>query len=247
MSANGCSDKIGSRGSTWDFCSISERSGWARKTGSDSRTDYKLEMEGMNRSTNDTIVRWKCSVVWQWAKKETAVELTQQHMAKIMSMLSGAWPNEVVNEARVSIYCDVLKKHDALLIEAAARIHIEESKWFPAPADLTSIVAKWGVAKLPVGDAWGIVQRQLNGPDHETYQSCDPVIDRAVAYLGWDRIREGDPQYIRRDFEQAYEKAYQEQLYSVQVGDAPLAHSTEEILARIRSRPSTSPELPAGE
>lgn len=158
-------------------------------------------------------------------------------------MCSAVWSNEIVDDMKVTIYHHALSEFTYELIEQTALKLTQECRFFPKPVEFRERIARAAVDRMSPGDAWRVVQSQINDHGFQGYANVqfdfEPV-RRAVESLGWRRICLDETTYIRRDFDKAFDSAYEGYLNDVQTGSVPLPKSQEQILIALGGTPGAS-------
>lgn len=132
----------------------------------------------------------------------------------LVSLLADAYPHVQVRKGTVEAYAIALAD---LRLEEAHRAVVEllgTSKFWPTIADIRELVARHRTGLPDAETAWAIVVRAAVAANAEistrgSYQrvpfGCE-LIERAVAVIGWERIRSGeDRSILSAQFRKLYE------------------------------------------
>ena len=153
--------------------------------------------------------------------------MTISEATKLVAILKGVYLREQFTDASPRAFLWLLEDLPFDVVLQAAKIHGTRSKWCPTPAELRAIIAEMAVPKIPAGDAWEIVQKQIRRHGYADFASCDfgdPAITSAVRAVGWRRLcLDEDQKFIRREFDEALERAQAEAVTKAQTGSAGAA------------------------
>lgn len=147
---------------------------------------------------------------------------------KLLSILSSVWSGETIDDDKITAYQWALADVPYPLVEQAARVYLRRGKFFPKPAELLELIAEASVPEITSGEAWEVVRKQIGKHGFKGYERCDfgtQAIADAVRSVGWQRICLEDTSkgnFVRRDFDHAYEVAVKRLRRDVQDGAAAL-------------------------
>jgi hypothetical protein len=150
--------------------------------------------------------------------------VTLTDAAKLVAVLKGVYLREQFTEESPRAFLWLLEDLPVEAVMAAAKIHGTRSKWCPTPAELREIIAEQATPKMPAGDAWEWVQKQVRKCGRDGFAAVifeDQAIKDAVRRVGWRRICDEDTSkgdFVRRDFDAALAAAQTERRRDVQSG-----------------------------
>lgn len=135
--------------------------------------------------------------------------MTENETIKLLTMLGSVWSNELIDDAKITMYYLALSEYAYADLEAAIVVHIRSSTFFPKPAELIAILRD----RRPVishGEAEAQLRKQIsahgrNGFKHVTFD--DPVVLAAVNAVGWNRLCDDETKYALIDFRKALDNA----------------------------------------
>jgi hypothetical protein len=107
--------------------------------------------------------------------------------AEMVGFLLAAFPNARIASATGAVYEHMLADVDASVVQAVLERLIATSKFLPSVAEIRAAVNELHAGpKRPGGDAWGDVLRAISRfGSYRLPVFDDPLVDRAVAALGW--------------------------------------------------------------
>lgn len=134
--------------------------------------------------------------------------MTPTDTARLLAVLSAAFPHVAVTRETAEVYHETLGDLDADAARAAVRELLLVSDRWPAPATIRRRVAeRAGLLAPPPGAAWGEVlaaARTIGWVSRPAFSH--PAIERTVDALGWRNICLSEmPDTIRAHFLRAYE------------------------------------------
>lgn len=141
-------------------------------------------------------------------------------IAKVLIVLSSAYPRFELTEPTIRIYEELLADIPTEILQLAAKAVISESIFFPAVAELRkkAFEVMSNQQSLPSAfEAWAEVRRYLSdGRGHPIVRhskewDIDPLFDKVVGYVGgWTYLATSENQAAdRARFIQAYEATVQ--------------------------------------
>ena len=135
--------------------------------------------------------------------------------------LRAVWSSEEITPDKIDMYHWLLSDVPFEAVMLAVRAHMGTSAFFPKPAELLALLSAKEVTALSPGEAWEIVQRQINrhgwdGYDRVTFD--DPAIAEAVRAVGWKRLCLEETKYVLTEFNRALVAAQDRRRRGVQDG-----------------------------
>jgi hypothetical protein len=147
---------------------------------------------------------------------------TQDEFYRIWQVLVTSYPNWVKDMApgdlagTFKVYERLLSDIPGSLLEAAVVQHVASNKWFPAIAELRSLVlAITTPERITAMEAWGSVLDAMKsggarimpgGNGYYPPEWADPITARVVASMGWVELCQSDNQEAdRAHFMRAYD------------------------------------------
>ena len=113
-------------------------------------------------------------------------------IARMMLILSGAYPHVKLKPYTPDIYEQLLGDIDDELLIAAALDHASKSEFFPSVSQLRERAneIKSGINELPpAAEAWGnVVKLMINVGRNGKPDFDNPIAERAVEALGWRNL-----------------------------------------------------------
>jgi len=140
--------------------------------------------------------------------------VNRQEAGRLVSLLADAFPHTPVRPGTVEVYSLALA--DLPLEEARAAVveHLGTSRFWPSIAEIRELVARRRTGLPDAETAWAIVVRAAEAANAEIAErgsyrrvpfACE-LIEKAVAIIGWERIRSGeDRSILSSQFRKLYE------------------------------------------
>lgn len=152
---------------------------------------------------------------------------------KVLLTCRAVWSTEPITDQKIEVYREVLSRVDFETCMIAVKKHMEHGQFFPRPADILRIIADARTPSVSPGDAWEVVKRLVlrHGARGERDVVFDnPIIERAVKDVGWNRICLDEEKYVRRDFELALGRAHERYVSDVQHGSIAIGERAVDAL-----------------
>lgn len=153
--------------------------------------------------------------------------MNRVEVAKLLAIIAGAHPNFEAEEAKVTIWHELLGDLDYEAAQRAVHQHITTSKWIPTIAEIREQATRSSRPEhMTPGEAWhavhGAVQRYGYYEPRKGLESLPSLVAYAAQQIGWTEIcMETQVGMLRsqymRIYEQLVERAKREELVPPQL------------------------------
>lgn len=111
---------------------------------------------------------------------------------KIMSVLKGSYPRQVIGSDTVAAYSSMLSDLPFDDVKSAIMRLVSTSKWFPAIAEIRAEAVRGSQSSLTPEEAWGQVHKAIGSVgSYEKPEFEDERVMQAVSAIGWKDICHG--------------------------------------------------------
>lgn len=131
--------------------------------------------------------------------------------------LQAAFPQRPVEASTIAVYVDALADMDPDVLRTAVDVVIRSDDWFPTIKRLRTACDDLQLAQLSAADDKRWLEKYINGigAPYDPVSGMvskpkswpNPVMEEAVRLFGWQRFQESNPEYLARDWEQAWNDA----------------------------------------
>lgn len=147
--------------------------------------------------------------------------VTKDETTKALLTLRAVWSNEEITPEKIEVYHWLLSDFTFEQVMGSVKTHMTTGTFFPKPAELLALLSAKEVPAISPGEAWEVVQRQINrhgwdGYDRVTFD--DPAIAEAVKAVGWKRLCLEETKYVLTEFNRALVAAQDRRRRGVQDG-----------------------------
>jgi hypothetical protein len=83
--------------------------------------------------------------------------MTKHEAAKLVAVLSAAYPRQEIEEATLAIYCEMLLDLDHAIAERGVKVLMANSRWFPTIAEIREAVLEQQSPLPSPAEAWELL------------------------------------------------------------------------------------------